>query len=103
MALQALKTGMLQVTCKIKGKEYTGMAEPRTLLVHSLRDDLNLTGTHIGCDTRQCVAWTVMVSGKGDKAGVLLAGEAQGDGRLGVEGHAQGDKLHAILEACWEN
>src|SRR5579884_1546868 len=103
MALQALKTGMLQVTCKINGKEYTGMAEPRTLLVHFLRDDLNLTGTHIGCDTGHCGACTIMFNGKALKSCMLLAVQAQGAEILTVEGLAQGDKLHPIQEAFWEN
>ncbi|MDG6907541.1 MAG: (2Fe-2S)-binding protein [Nitrososphaerota archaeon] len=94
---------MVQVTCKINGKEYSGMAEPRTLLVHFLRDDLNLTGTHIGCDTGHCGACTIMMNGKTVKSCMVLAIQAQGANITTVEGLADGDKLHPLQEAFWEN
>jgi carbon-monoxide dehydrogenase small subunit len=101
--MEALQTDMVKVTCKINGKEYSGMAEPRTLLVHFIRDDLNLTGTHIGCDTGHCGACTIMFNGKALKSCMLLAVQAQGAEMLTVEGIAKGDKLHPIQEAFWEN
>lgn len=103
MMKAATKSDMVQVTCKINGKEYTGMAEPRTLLVHFLRDDLNLTGTHIGCDTGHCGACTIMMNGKTVKSCMVLAIQAQGANITTVEGLADGDKLHPIQEAFWEN
>ena len=103
MMKAATKSDMVQVTCKINGKEYTGMAEPRTLLVHFLRDDLNLTGTHIGCDTGHCGACTIMMNGKTLKSCMVLAIQAQGANITTVEGLADGDKLHPIQEAFWEN
>ncbi len=99
----ATKSDMIQVTCKINGKEYTGIAEPRTLLVHFLRDELNLTGTHIGCDTGHCGACTIMMNGKTVKSCMVLAIQAQGANIMTVEGLADGDKLHPLQEAFWEN
>ena len=103
MMKAATKSDLIQVTCKINGKEYTGMAEPRTLLVHFLRDDLNLTGTHIGCDTGHCGACTIMMNGKTVKSCMVLAIQAQGANITTVEGLADGDKLHPLQEAFWEN
>jgi aerobic carbon-monoxide dehydrogenase small subunit len=103
MMKSALRTDMVRVTCKINGKEYSGMAEPRTLLVHFIRDELNLTGTHIGCDTGHCGACTVYMNGKTVKCCMTLAIQAQGAELLTVEGLATGDKLHPIQEAYWEN
>jgi aerobic carbon-monoxide dehydrogenase small subunit len=94
---------MVQVTLKINGKEYSGMVEPRTLLVHFIRDDLNLTGTHIGCDTGHCGACTIMYNGTAQKSCMILAIQAQGANILTVEGLADGEKLHPIQDAFWEN
>ncbi|MDG6905989.1 MAG: (2Fe-2S)-binding protein [Nitrososphaerota archaeon] len=97
------KTETVQVTCKINGKEYSGSAEPRLLLVHFIRDVLNLTGTHIGCDTGHCGACTIIVNGKTVKSCMMLAVQANGADILTVEGLARGDKLHPIQQAYWEN
>ncbi|MDA4111166.1 MAG: (2Fe-2S)-binding protein [Thaumarchaeota archaeon] len=94
---------MIRVTCKINGKEYSGLAEPRTLFVHFIRDELNLTGTHIGCDTGHCGACTIFMNGKSVKSCMVLAIQAQGADITTVEGLADGDKLHPIQEAFWEN
>lgn len=101
--MQSLNTELVTVTCKINGKEYSGKAEPRTLLVHFLRDELNLTGTHIGCDTGHCGACTIIMNGKTVKSCMVLAIQAHGANILTVEGLAEGDKLHPIQEAYWEN
>lgn len=101
--MQSLNTEMVTVTCKINGKEYSGKAEPRTLLVHFLRDELNLTGTHIGCDTGHCGACTIIMNGMTVKSCMVLAIQAHGANILTVEGLAEGDKLHPIQEAYWEN
>ena len=93
----------MQVSCKINGKEYKGMAEPRLLLVHFLRDELNLTGTHIGCDTGHCGACTIFMNGKSVKSCMVLAIQANGADMTTVEGLADGNKLHPIQEAFWEN
>ena len=97
------KADVVQVTCKINGKEYKGAAEPRLLLVHFLRDELNLTGTHIGCDTGHCGACTIYMDGKTVKSCMKLAIQANGAELTTVEGLADGDKLHPIQEAFWEN
>lgn len=104
MALMHVKKEeMVKVTCRVNGKTYTGMAEPRTLLVYFLRDELNLTGTHVGCDTGHCGACTVMMNGKTVKSCMVLAVQAQGADILTVEGLAEDDKLHPLQEAFWEN
>ena len=88
---------MVQVTCKINGKEYTGMAEPRTLLVHFLRDDLNLTGTHIGCDTGHCGACTIMMNGKTVKSCMVLAVQTDDSEITTIEGLSGEDKNGKIV------
>ena len=98
-----LKSESVQVGCKINGQNYTGMTGPRTLLVQFLRDELNLTGTHVGCDTGHCGACTIMMNGKTVKSCMVLAVQALGAEILTVEGLAKGDKLHPIQEAFWEN
>jgi len=98
-----LKSDLAKVTCKVNGKEYSGLVEPRTLLVHFLRDELNLTGTHIGCDTGHCGACTIFMNGKTVKSCMVLAVQANGADLMTVEGLAEGDKLHPLQEAFWEN
>ena len=88
---------------RINGREYSGMVEPRTLLVNFIRDDLNLTGAHIGCDTGQCGACTIMMNGRTVKSCMVLAVQAQGADILTVEGLAEGDKLHPIQKAFRQN
>jgi aerobic carbon-monoxide dehydrogenase small subunit len=94
---------LMEVSMRINGKEYKGEAEPRTLLVYFLRDELNLTGTHVGCDTGHCGACTVVMDGKAVKSCMYLAIQAIGAEILTVEGLADGDKLHPIQEAFTEN
>lgn len=103
MMKSATRSDLVQVKCKINGKEYSGVAEPRLLLVHFIRDELNLTGTHIGCDTGHCGACTIFMNGKTVKSCMVLAIQAQGADITTVEGLADGDKLHPIQEAFWEN
>jgi carbon-monoxide dehydrogenase small subunit len=92
--------GQLKVTTKVNGKEYTREVEPRTLLVNFLRDELNLTGTHVGCDTGHCGACTVMMNGRTVKSCMVLAVQASNAEILTVEGLAGRDgKLHPIQEA----
>jgi carbon-monoxide dehydrogenase small subunit len=88
---------------KVNGKQVSGIVEPRTLLVNFIRDDLDLTGTHVGCDTGHCGACTVMMDGKTVKSCMVLAIRAQGAEILTVEGLAQGNELHPIQEAFWKN
>ena len=76
--------------------------EPRRLLVQALREDLNLTGTHVGCDTSQCGACTVHVDGMAVKSCTMLAVQADGSDVLTIEGLASGDELHPLQAAFWE-
>lgn len=87
----------------INGKEYVGQAEPRTLLVHFIRDELGLTGTHIGCDTGHCGACTILLDGLAVKSCMILAVQAEGSKLLTVEGLAENGKLHPLQEAFWEH
>ncbi|MGO9829350.1 MAG: (2Fe-2S)-binding protein, partial [Myxococcaceae bacterium] len=75
---------------------------PRVLLVHYLREVLSLTGTHVGCDTSQCGACTVLLDGKAVKACTVLAVQADGSEVKTVEGLAQDGKLHPLQEGFWE-
>jgi aerobic carbon-monoxide dehydrogenase small subunit len=89
------------VTLAINGQRRTVEVEPRALLVHVLRDDLNLTGTHIGCDTSQCGACTVLIAGRAVKSCTVLAMQAEGEPITTIEGMADGDRLHPLQEAFW--
>ncbi len=90
------------VKMQINGREYAGFAEPRTLLVHFIRDEIGLTGTHIGCDTGHCGACTIILNGLSVKSCMLLAFEAEGGELLTVEGLAKNGKLHPIQDAFQE-
>ncbi len=76
--------------------------EPRRLLVQALREDLDLTGTHVGCDTSQCGACTVHVDGLAVKSCTMLAVQADGTDVKTIEGLANGDELHPLQAAFWE-
>ena len=76
--------------------------EPRRLLVQALREDLDLTGTHVGCDTSQCGACTVHVDGRAVKSCTMLAVQADGAEVTTIEGLANGDELHPMQTAFWE-
>jgi carbon-monoxide dehydrogenase small subunit len=90
------------ISVTVNGKIYKNDVEPRTLLVHYLRDALGLTGTHIGCDTSQCGACTVMIDGTSVKSCTVLAVQADGAEIMTIEGLAQGGNLHPIQEGFWE-
>jgi aerobic carbon-monoxide dehydrogenase small subunit len=86
----------------VNGEEHTNEVEPRTLLVTYLREQLDLTGTHIGCDTGQCGACTVMLDGQPVKSCMVLAVQADGAQVGTVEGLAANGKYHPIQDAFWE-
>ena len=90
------------VTVTVNGTSHTHSVESRLLLVHLLRDVLGLIGTHVGCDTSQCGACTVLVDGLAVKACALLAVQVNGSEITTIEGLATGDALHPIQEAFWE-
>jgi len=89
---------MATVNVTVNGTSYTAEVEPRLLLVHLLREDLNLTGTHIGCDTSNCGACTVIVDGTAVKSCTMLAVQVDSRSIDTVEGMAQGAQLHPIQE-----
>ncbi|MEM0158489.1 MAG: (2Fe-2S)-binding protein [Thermoplasmataceae archaeon] len=86
----------------LNGKRISTSVEPRKLLVHLIRDDLRLTGTHIGCDTSNCGACTVLLDGKNVKSCTLLAVQADGHQVTTVEGLASNGKLSPVQEGFWE-
>jgi aerobic carbon-monoxide dehydrogenase small subunit len=91
----------LQVS--VNGQSHDSEVEPRTLLVHYLRDTLGLTGTHIGCDTTNCGACTVHLNGESVKSCTVLALQAEGAEVTTIEGMADGETLHPLQEAFWEH
>jgi len=92
-----------QITLKVNGKAVEALVEPRTLLIHFLREQLNLTGPHIGCDTSHCGACTVDLNGKSVKSCTMFAVQAEGADILTIEGMAAADgTLHALQEGFRE-
>jgi carbon-monoxide dehydrogenase small subunit len=87
----------------VNGVKYEKEVEARKLLVDFIREDLGLTGTHIGCEHGQCGACTVIFNGKSLKSCLMFAVQADGAEILTVEGLARNGKLHPIQEAFWEN
>ena len=94
---------MSTVKLTVNGKAVSVEVEDRTLLVHLLRENLNLTGTHVGCDTSQCGACVVHVNGEAVKSCTLLAVQAEGANVLTIEGVAPGEDLHPMQEAFRNN
>jgi aerobic carbon-monoxide dehydrogenase small subunit len=93
---------MGQVSMTVNGRVRKGDVEPRLLLVHFLREHLNLTGTHIGCDTSQCGACTVLIDGRSAKSCTIFAVQAAGAEVTTIEGLAKDGQLHALQEGFWE-
>ncbi len=87
----------------VNGITYEEAVEPRRLLADFLRDDLGLTGTHLGCEHGVCGACTVLVNGESVRSCLMLAVQADGADVLTVEGLAQNGKLHPLQEAFWEH
>jgi carbon-monoxide dehydrogenase small subunit len=90
------------IAVRVNGKSHEHEVAPRLLLVHYLRDTLGLTGTHIGCDTSQCGACTVILNGLSVKSCTLLAVQADGAEILTVEGLAKNGTLHPLQQGFWE-
>ena len=90
---------MAEINVTVNGRAYTRDVEPRTLLVHLLRDTLGLTGTHVGCDTSQCGACTVLMNGRGVKSCTVLAMQADGAELTTIEGIASNGTMHPLQEA----
>jgi aerobic carbon-monoxide dehydrogenase small subunit len=86
----------------LNGERVEVEAEPRTLLVHLLREQLSLTGTHVGCDTSQCGACTVFMDGAAVKSCTIFGVQAEGSNVLTIEGLKQDGQLHPLQDAFWD-
>ena len=93
----------IPIRVTVNGQSREAEVEPRTLLVHFLREDLGLTGTKIGCDTSQCGACVVMMNGSTVKSCTCLAVQADGAEIGTIEGLAEQGNLHPVQEAFWNN
>ncbi len=94
---------MTVVSMTVNGKPVSADIEARTLLVNYIREELGLTGTHVGCDTSQCGACVVHVNGRAVKACAMLAGQAEGSDVLTIEGLAKDGELHPVQKAFREH
>jgi len=92
----------IPISVTINDEKHTAEVEPRLLLVHFIRENVNLTGTHIGCDTTNCGACTVLLDGKAVKSCTLFAVQANGREIMTVEGLEQNGELHPIQEGFWQ-
>ena len=90
------------ISVTVNGTQHAAEVEPRLLLVHFLREVLGLTGTHIGCETTNCGACTVLLDGRAVKSCTIFAVQADGRQVMTVEGLEQGGKLHPIQEGFYE-
>ena len=90
------------ITINVNGRKRSAMVEARLLLVHFLRESLNLTGTHVGCDTSQCGACTVLIDGHSAKSCTVFAVQADGAEVQTIEGLADGGELHPLQDGFWE-
>jgi carbon-monoxide dehydrogenase small subunit len=92
----------LPVKTTINGQAYSHEVEPRLLLVHYIRETVGLTGTHVGCDTSQCGACTILMDGQAVKSCTLFAVQADGATMTTIEGLAKNGELHPIQQGFWE-
>jgi carbon-monoxide dehydrogenase small subunit len=90
------------VSITVNGKKRTAEVEPRLLLAHFLRESLGLTGTHVGCDTSQCGACTVLLDGKSAKSCTVFAAQADGSEITTIEGLAPEGGLHPLQQGFWD-
>src|ERR1700735_2119596 len=94
---------MAKISLIVNGNPVTGNIDPRTLLVQFLRENLRLTGTHVGCDTSQCGACVVHMDGRAVKSCTMLVGQANGANITTIEGISKGDELHPMQAAFRDN
>ena len=94
---------MMKVSITVNGKEHHSDVEPRTLLVHYIRETLELTGTNVGCDTSSCGACTIHLNGEAVKSCTMLAVQADGDSVTTIEGLAKDGVMHPMQTAFMEN
>ncbi len=92
-------TSTMHVAVTVNGRRHEAEVEPRRLLVHLLREDFGLTGTHVGCDSSTCGACTVLVDGRSAKSCTMLAVQADGRQVTTIEGMEQGTTLHPLQQA----
>jgi carbon-monoxide dehydrogenase small subunit len=92
---------MATVSVTVNGRVRKGVVEPRLLLVHFLREHLHLTGTHVGCDTSQCGACTVLIDGRSVKSCTVFAVQADGAAVTTIEGLARDGDLHPVQDGFW--
>jgi aerobic carbon-monoxide dehydrogenase small subunit len=92
----------MTVRLKINGRDYEGSCEPRKLLVDFIREDLRLTGTHVGCEHGVCGACTIVMDGRTVRSCLMFAVQADGSELLTVEGLAKDGELHPIQQAFWD-
>lgn len=90
------------ITVSVNGQDYTREVDARLLLVHFIRENLDLTGTHIGCDTTSCGACTVILNGRAVKSCTIFAVQANGGQVKTIEGMAENGQLHPLQEGFWE-
>jgi carbon-monoxide dehydrogenase small subunit len=102
LSSQPEKDLMADISMTVNGKVRKGSVEPRLLLAHFLREHLRLTGTHLGCDTSQCGACTVLVDGRSVKSCTIFAVQAGGSSITTIEGLAANGQLHPVQEGFWE-
>ncbi len=93
----------MKISVTVNGTKHDSDVEPRTLLVHYIRETLGLTGTNIGCDTSSCGACTIHVDGQSVKSCTLLAAQADGSTVTTIEGLAKGGNMHPMQQAFMEN
>jgi carbon-monoxide dehydrogenase small subunit len=93
----------MKISVTVNGTKHESEVEPRTLLVHYIREALGLTGTNVGCDTTSCGACTIHLNGESVKSCTVLAVQADGTDILTIEGLADGDTLHPMQEAFRDN
>ena len=92
----------MKIQLRVNGDTHEADVPPRMLLVHFLREHLNLTGTHVGCDTSQCGACTVLVDGRSAKSCTIFAVQADGTDVSTIEGLGERDRLHPLQIGFWE-
>lgn len=97
-----MSSNLVKVEVTINGEKRSAEVEPRMLLAHFIREELQKTGTHIGCDTSQCGACTVLVNGRAVKSCTMLAAQADGAEIITVEGIGTVENLHPIQRGFWE-
>jgi carbon-monoxide dehydrogenase small subunit len=97
------ESALVDLTLQVNGRQYQVRVEPRKTLADTIREDCGLTGTHLGCEHGVCGACTVLADGEPVRSCLMFAVQCEGIGLRTVEGLADGDRLHPMQEAFWEN